>query len=95
MDELLRQIQQVQRKARQMGQQLEKMQARQAALQQQLMEAREALSEKEKAFALLTEQYEALKLIKSMDNGTDREAVREKIDLYLKEIDTCLKSFGE
>jgi chaperonin cofactor prefoldin len=49
MDELLRQIQQTQRKARQLGQQLEKMQARQVALQQELATAQHALAEKDKA----------------------------------------------
>jgi hypothetical protein len=64
-------------------------------LQQELATAQHALAEKDKAYSLLSEQYEALKLVKNMENGADREAVREKIDLYLKEIDTCLKSFGE
>lgn len=41
------------------------------------------------------EKYEAIKLVKSLPPQSDLTAVHEKIDLYLKEIDICLKNFGD
>ncbi|MEM8887243.1 MAG: hypothetical protein AAGD28_04590 [Bacteroidota bacterium] len=43
----------------------------------------------------MQEKYEAVKLAKQISPDTDRKAVQEKIDLYIKEIDACLKRFGE
>ncbi|MEM7370592.1 MAG: hypothetical protein AAF587_18415 [Bacteroidota bacterium] len=41
------------------------------------------------------EKYEAIKLVKSLPQHADLATVHEKIDLYLKEIDICLKNFGD
>jgi chromosome segregation ATPase len=95
MDEVLRILQQMQRKAVRLERQVRQLQTQQEALQVQLSELESNLSQKEAAYAALEKQYEAAKMVKQLDLGEDPESLRTKIDLYLKEIDICLKNFGE
>lgn len=69
------------REKTQLEEQVSQLEKEKAALQQQQEET--------------LQKYEAAKLVKSLHHTEDRDAVQLKIDRYLKEIDDCLKIFGE
>ena len=64
-------------------------------LLQEIVKLKDELSEKENSHSEIQEKYEALKLVKSMGNHHDKEAVQATIEEYIKEIDICLKNFGD
>lgn len=71
------------------------MQADKTRLELSLEQTQQQLLEKNKDLGGIEEKYEALKLAKSIDSPDDREEVMAKIDLYLKEIDICLRTLGD
>ena len=97
MDEILRILQQLQRKAGRLERQMVQAQARREALEARVSELEDRLLQQQTAYAALEQQYEAAKTVQQLklDLGEDQESLREKIDLYLQEIDICLKNFGE
>lgn len=97
MDEILRILQQVQRKAARLERQMVQTQTRREALEARVSELEDRLLQQQTAYASLEQKYEAAKTVQqlSLDLGEDQESLREKIDLYLQEIDICLKNFGE
>lgn len=64
-------------------------------LEEQVKELQHQLNGEQEAHKIVQEKYEAVKLVKSLPQNLDVAAVQEKIDLYLKEIDICLKNFGD
>ncbi|MEZ4830150.1 MAG: hypothetical protein R3C61_28280 [Bacteroidia bacterium] len=56
---------------------------------------KQKIEEKDREMTALTEKYETAKLVNSLQNGQDLLAVQAKIDDYIKEIDICLKNFGD
>ncbi|MEM6262381.1 MAG: hypothetical protein AAGI38_07735 [Bacteroidota bacterium] len=49
----------------------------------------------ERSYHELTEKYQTLKLTKGVANGNgSQQALKEKIDAYIQEIDQCLKILG-
>lgn len=85
----------VSRKAAGVQRQLTQMAHEKNRLTARISELEAQLDRREAAYREMAEKYEAVKLAKSLNNQADREAVLARIDLYLKEIDVCLNSFGE
>ncbi|GAB4421157.1 MAG: hypothetical protein OHK0039_35640 [Bacteroidia bacterium] len=95
MDGLIRRLKDVQKKLLHMRQRMEALAADNHRLATQVSDLEAELRRKEATIADLQERYEAAKLVKHLNNPADREAIQVKIDHYLKQIDTCLKSFGD
>ena len=95
MEEILRRLQESNQKAVKLDRLLTQMRENCAALETELTQLQADIADKEQTIADLTDKYEAAKLARGLHNGEDKEMVRSKIDLYLKEIDICLKSLGE
>jgi predicted nucleic acid-binding Zn-ribbon protein len=97
MDEILRILQQVQRKAARLERQMVQAHTRREALEARVSELEDRLLQQQAAYAALEQKYEAAKTVQQLklDLGEDQESLRAKIDLYLQEIDICLKNFGE
>lgn len=97
MDELLQRLQATTKKAAKLERQIIWLKEDQEHLTEEVERLKAELFEKNRAFVELEERYEAVSLAKSLgsDHEEDRQAVHSKIDLYLKEIDICLKSLGE
>lgn len=97
MDELLQRLRATTKKAAKLERQILWLKEDQEHLSEEVARLKAELTDRRKAFTELEEKYEAVSLVKSLgsDNEEDRKAVQSKIDLYLKEIDICLKSFGE
>lgn len=83
------------RKAAGVQRELEQLAAEKRRLEERILELEAQLHHREALHHELEEKYEAVKLAKSLNNQADRAAVLARIDLYLKEIDLCLNSFGE
>ena len=86
MDELIRRLQVLNRKAAKMEAAISSLKADNKALQSRLETLESGMAEKEEAYQSMVEQYETLKLVKSLDTTESRDAMKAKIDLYLKEI---------
>ncbi|MEL6132019.1 MAG: hypothetical protein AAFR59_01505 [Bacteroidota bacterium] len=95
MNELLLKLQEANRAVNQLMQMLEKAKEEKEALLQRVEGLEQSLDEKHKAYDELVERYEAVKLVKVIESPEVKASVQEKIDWYLKEIDTCLKNFGD
>lgn len=97
MDELLQRLQAITKKAAKLERQIIWLKEDHEHLVEEVGRLKAGLSEKDKVIAELEERYEAVSLAKSLGSASeeDRQAVQSKIDLYLKEIDFCLKSLGE
>ena len=99
MDEFLQRLQATNRKAAKLERLLLRLKQENGQLLKQIAELEKALGEKEHSYNEIQEKYEAVKLVKSMNNGTeahhDKEAVQAMIEEYIKEIDICLKNFGD
>lgn len=95
MDALLRRLTEVTRKAVKLEKQLQSLQQEKIQLQTALEAAQNTISASDDQSSELQEKYEALKLARSIEHPEDRDVVMSKIDLYLKEIDICLKTLGD
>ncbi|MEM6804765.1 MAG: hypothetical protein AAF696_25430 [Bacteroidota bacterium] len=95
MDELLRRLQESNRKAAKLERLVLRMKEDKEKLRSNFDALKTEMASREEELEGMKEKYEAVKLAKHMDPSTDRKAVQEKIDLYIKEIDACLKRFGE
>ncbi|MEZ4777361.1 MAG: hypothetical protein R3D00_29560 [Bacteroidia bacterium] len=95
MDELLHKFQGTNQKAAKLERLLLRLRQEHDQMKEKIEELTQALEEKDREMAALTEKYEAVKLVKSINNGQDLQAVQAKIDDYIKEIDICLKNFGD
>ena len=95
MDDLLQHLQHVHRKVTQLEKRLVDMKTEQQAAQRRIGELEGQLKAREEAYQALNQQYEAARVVRGIASEGDREALQAKIDLYLQEIDICLKSFGE
>ncbi len=95
MEALLRRLTELTRKAVKLEKQLQSLQQEKIQLQAALEAAQSTISASDDQSSELKEKYEALKLAKSIEHPDDRDAVMSKIDLYLKEIDICLKTLGD
>ena len=97
MDNLLQRLQEANRTAAKLERLILRMKQENDQLQKMLEVLEGKLEEKERDYEEMVEKYEAVKLAKSLspNSNGNHEAVHEKIDLYLKEIDICLKNFGE
>lgn len=95
MDELIRRLQVLSRKAAKLEAVVESLKTDNKTLEGRVAELENGVASQTEAYQTMVEQYETLKLVKSLDTSESRDAIKAKIDLYLKEIDLCLKSFGE
>lgn len=95
MDDILHTLQVVHRKVSQLESKLIRLQEEQRKAETVIKQLEQQIKEKDQSLETLRQQYEAAKLVGGLDTGGDREALQAKIDLYLQEIDVCLKSFGE
>ena len=95
MENLLRKLQENNRKAAKLERLILRLKEDNGKLHKQLRDLRKAVEAKEEAYTEILEKYEAVKLVKHIDNDQDKAAIQAKIDLYIKEIDACLKNFGE
>lgn len=94
MDELIRRLQVLSRKAAKLEAVVETLKANNHTLQTRVSDLETGTETQAAAYQSIKEQYETLKLVKSLETPESRDAMKAKIDLYLKEIDLCLKSFG-
>ncbi|MEO0583398.1 MAG: hypothetical protein AAF135_14330 [Bacteroidota bacterium] len=95
MNELLLKLQEANRAVNQLMQMLEKAKEEKEILSRKVVELEQSIDDKQHAYDELIERYEAIKLVKVIENPEVKASVQEKIDWYLKEIDTCLKNFGD
>jgi hypothetical protein len=95
MDQLLPRLQEVSRKAHKLAQLVVRLQQDKLKLEEEKKTLIHQMKELEGRHEEALQRYEAVKLAKSLHQTEDRETVQAKIDLYLKEIDDCLKNFGE
>ncbi|MDX2247664.1 MAG: hypothetical protein SF052_12845 [Bacteroidia bacterium] len=95
MDELLQKFQGTNQKAAKLERLLLRLRQDHDQMQAKIEALTKALEEKDREITALTEKYEALNRAKSLNNGPDVQAIQAKIDDYLKEIDICLKNFGD
>ena len=95
MDELLRRLQETNRKAIKLERLILRMKEEKDKLRNNFDALRTEMASRDTELNEMQEKYEAVKLAKQISPDTDRKAVQEKIDLYIKEIDACLKRFGE
>ncbi|MEL6250470.1 MAG: hypothetical protein AAFR87_00560 [Bacteroidota bacterium] len=95
MDELLRRLQETNRKAIKLERLILRMKEEKDKLRSNFDALKTEMASRDTELNEMQEKYEAVKLAKQISPDTDRKAVQEKIDLYIKEIDACLKRFGE
>ena len=95
MDELLRRLQETNRKAIKLERLILRMKEEKDKLRNNFDALKTQMASRDTELNEMQEKYEAVKLAKQISPDTDRKAVQEKIDLYIKEIDACLKRFGE
>lgn len=95
MDELLRRLQETNRKAVKLERLILRMKEEKDKLRNNFDALKTEMASRDTELNEMQEKYEAVKLAKQISPDTDRKAVQEKIDLYIKEIDACLKRFGE
>jgi len=95
MDELLRRLQETNRKAVKLERLILRMKEEKDKLRSNFDALKTEMASRDTELNEMQEKYEAVKLAKQISPDTDRKAVQEKIDLYIKEIDACLKRFGE
>ena len=95
MDEILLTLQQVHRKVARLEREIDQLRQAKAEAEAQVQDLAAQVQERDEAYAALQQQYEAARAIKGLSMEGDREALQAKIDLYLQEIDICLKNFGE
>ncbi len=95
MEELLHKLETSRNLLVQLGSEISRLKRENETLSQAVQEAQGNLDDKVLECEEWKQKYEALRLAKSMDNPEAREALQAKIDLYLNEINTCLKLFGD
>ncbi len=95
MDEILLRLQELSRKVVKLEKSLRQAEEAKHALADRVSTLEAALQAKEEVHQGFMQKYEALKLSKSIASPEDRTAIQQKIDLYLEEIDLCLKSLGD
>lgn len=97
MDNLLQRLQEANRTATKLEWLILRIKQENDQLLKKVSDLSNQLEDKGKDLDEMVEKYEAMKLVKSIsaDSNGNQDAVHEKIELYLKEIDICLKNFGE
>ncbi|MEM7655912.1 MAG: hypothetical protein AAF399_07275 [Bacteroidota bacterium] len=95
MEKLFPRLQEVSRKVVKLERMVLRMNREKAQLQEQVSQLEQEKKALFQQHEEIQQKYEAAKLVKSLHTTEDREAVQLKIDRYLKEIDDCLKIFGE
>lgn len=95
MEELIRKLQEVSRKASQMSSMITDLRAERDELRNRVSELEETVTGKEDALRTNLTQLEAARIGQLTIDDADRQALRSQIDIYLQEIDLCLKRFGE
>lgn len=95
MDELIRQLSQLASTTQKLEKYVQQLKSENLALKNQVESLTLAQQEKESEFSALQERYEANKLVNGLVERADQEEIKDKIDNYLKEIDICLKIFGD
>lgn len=95
MDGLLHKIQETNRKAAKLERLLLRLKQERDEFEKKVVELEKIIEGKDATIEELEEKYEMVKVAKSMTNGQNLEEVYAKIDDYIKEIDICLKNFGD
>lgn len=95
MNEILLRLQELSSVVNHLEKRLRQSQTERKALTDRIAALEAALQAKEQAHEDFIHKYEALKLSKSISSPQERADVQQKIDLYLKEIDLCLKQLGD
>ncbi len=95
MDDLIRQLTLLASTTQKLEKYVQKLKSENLALQNQIVDLKQEQQQKEEELIVLQEKYEANKLVKGLVESADRDEIKEKIDTYLKDIDICLKIFGD
>ncbi len=95
MKELIRKLQEVSKKARQMSAVIDDLRQERDELQSRVSELEDTLTGKDDALRNQKTRLEAARIGQLMIDDADRQALRDQIDHYLQEIDLCLKRFGD
>lgn len=95
MEELIRKLQEVNRKASQMSSIIKDLQLERNELRSRVSELENTLTGKDDALRNNQTRLEAARIGQLTIDDGDRQALRDQIDHYLQEIDLCLKRFGE
>ncbi|RMG16070.1 MAG: hypothetical protein D6730_25570 [Bacteroidetes bacterium] len=95
MDEILLRLQQATRKSGKLKTLFSRLLEENHQLRQKIEQLEHNLQQLQQKHQKLCEQHDALKLAKSLEAPADRAIVMKKIDAYIKEIDACLKTFGD
>ena len=88
-------MQEVSRKASQMSSMITDLRAERDELRSRVSELEETVTGKDDALRTNLTQLEAARIGQLTIDDADRQALRSQIDIYLQEIDLCLKRFGE
>ncbi len=95
MDEILLRLQKATRKTAKLEQLTLRLLAERGQLRDVVSQLTEELEQLKTQHDDLQTKHKALKLVKSLNSETDRVIIEKKIDAYIKEIDACLKTFGD
>ncbi len=95
MDDIFQKLQSVQRKVSRLEAQIRGMKEEQQKTDAYIEELKATLRTKDESIEALQQQYEAAQVVKQLVDEGDRDALQAKIDLYIQEIDICLKNFGD
>lgn len=95
MDELIQQLGQLASTTQKLEKYILHLKSENLELKNQIESLTLAQQIKGNELSALQQKYEANKLVKGLVDKADQEEIKEKIDSYLKEIDICLKFFGD
>ena len=97
MEQLLEKLDEISEKAEYLNSRTSDLVAENRSLKGKIATLEEQLSQKEEAYAGLSEQFEIIRMARSMDSktgGEHAEELKQKINEYIREIDQCLKLIG-
>ena len=95
MDEILLRLQSATRKTGKLETTITRLLEEREQLKATISSLTDELEDVRGKYQELTKQHDILKLVKTLDGEADRVQVVKKIDAYIKEIDACLKTFGD
>ena len=95
MDELIRQLNNLTITTQKLEKYVQQLHTEKQDLIRKIAVLEEEQQAKEEEFIALRERYEANKAVKGLVEVENSDEIKEKIENYLKEIDICLKIFGD
>ncbi len=97
MEQLLKKLDEISEKAEYLNSRTTDLVAENRSLKGKVTTLEKQLSEREEAYSSLSEQFEIIRMARSMEgeNGSEHaEELKQKINEYIREIDQCLKLIG-